>query len=570
MKGKLFKRLVSGALALLMLGTALPPDSDFSGLFGIGITASAEAFSGKCGDHALCEIEDYAFSGCFRLATINCLVADPSELTLGDLSGDFIFEPKKTTICYVPKGTLAAYEAKFASGAETDPNVTFAVKPPTLTIDDDITGGTVTASRAIAPKVEKSFTLDNRGNNTYIPSEQKITETVHAAKGDTVNISLKATGNLPDYYISSLGVEDEPAGGEPLATGKNASYTTDVTYEDEDKTILRYMIWGADDYDTDCYSQRVFLTVVINWTESSDYGVGKQVKPTATADEGYTFKKFIVQMSDETEIGLDENNCFAMPDNDVFVSAEFTPVTYSISYYNTTGAVNNNPTSKMNGTVTLYAQWKINTYTLTLPEGLTVVGDNPDTYDYGETVKFKINDGKVIIGDVKDGNTVIKPKDGVYSVKITKDTTITAVTADVIARVEPTCTEDGNILYYQGSDGNLYQDTKGTKITKTETVIPATGHKFGEWKTIAFNIKNGTATQKRKCSVCGKSESRTAEGAVQRFAGENRYTTAAIVSSKTFEKADTVVIAFGENYPDALAAVPDELLEKIAKECVSG
>lgn len=104
-------------------------------------------------------------------------------------------------------------------------------------------------------------------------------------------------------------------------------------------------------------------------------------------------------MSDETEIGLDENNCFAMPDNDVFVSAEFTPVTYSISYYNTTGAVNNNPTSKMNGTVTLYAQWKINTYTLTLPEGLTVVGDNPDTYDYGETVKFKINDGKVIIGE---------------------------------------------------------------------------------------------------------------------------------------------------------------------------
>ena len=69
-------------------------------------------------------------------------------------------------------------------------------------------------------------------------------------------------------------------------------------------------------------------------------------------------------------------------------------------------------------------------------------------------------------------------------------------------------------------------------------------------------MSKGTATQKRKCSVCGKSESRTAEGAVQRFAGENRYTTAAIVSSKTFEKADTVVIAFGENYPDALSVNP--------------
>ena len=34
MKGTLFKKLVAGALALLMVGTALPQGSDLTGIFG--------------------------------------------------------------------------------------------------------------------------------------------------------------------------------------------------------------------------------------------------------------------------------------------------------------------------------------------------------------------------------------------------------------------------------------------------------------------------------------------------------------------------------------------------------
>ena len=53
MKGTLFKKLVAGALALLMAGTALPAGSDFTGLFGGSvITASAEPYSGQCGENA--------------------------------------------------------------------------------------------------------------------------------------------------------------------------------------------------------------------------------------------------------------------------------------------------------------------------------------------------------------------------------------------------------------------------------------------------------------------------------------------------------------------------------------
>ena len=53
MKGTLFKKLVAGALALLMVGTSLPQGSDLTGIFGGSeITASAETVGGTCGENA--------------------------------------------------------------------------------------------------------------------------------------------------------------------------------------------------------------------------------------------------------------------------------------------------------------------------------------------------------------------------------------------------------------------------------------------------------------------------------------------------------------------------------------
>ena len=53
MKGTLFKKLVAGALALLMVGTALPQGIDLTGIFGGSeITASAETVGGTCGVNA--------------------------------------------------------------------------------------------------------------------------------------------------------------------------------------------------------------------------------------------------------------------------------------------------------------------------------------------------------------------------------------------------------------------------------------------------------------------------------------------------------------------------------------
>lgn len=39
----------------------------------------------------------------------------------------------------------------------------------------------------------------------------------------------------------------------------------------------------------------------------------------------------------------------------------------------------------------------------------------------------------------------------------------------------------------------------------------------------------------------------------ERIAGENRYKTSVEISKKTFQSAETVILASGENFPDALA-----------------
>ena len=60
---------------------------------------------------------------------------------------------------------------------------------------------------------------------------------------------------------------------------------------------------------------------------------------------------------------------------------------------------------------------------------------------------------------------------------------------------DATCTEDGNIAYFTcGSCHKIFADKDGTKeITADETVIKASGHAYGEWKS------NGNKTHTRVC-----------------------------------------------------------------------
>ncbi len=128
-----------------------------------------------------------------------------------------------------------------------------------------------------------------------------------------------------------------------------------------------------------------------------------------------------------------------------------------------------------------------------------------------------------------------------------------------VAAKPATCTANGNIAYWYCTRCQKYFSDKNGKneLFPERTILYATGHKFSGWTTTAFNVEKGTSTMTRKCTVCQASESKTVKDAVIRLAGADRYATAAEISGASFTgKSDTVILAYGLNYADALAGVP--------------
>lgn len=102
----------------------------------------------------------------------------------------------------------------------------------------------------------------------------------------------------------------------------------------------------------------------------------------------------------------------------------------------------------------------------------------------------------------------------------------------------------------------MFIDGTRVSVYKQTEVIPKLCHSFSEWKTTSVDKASGITTQTRTCSACKLTETRTIIGSATRLAGKNRFETAAKISEEGFKKADTVVLAYGFNYADALAGVP--------------
>ena len=67
--------------------------------------------------------------------------------------------------------------------------------------------------------------------------------------------------------------------------------------------------------------------------------------------------------------------------------------------------------------------------------------------------------------------------------------------------VSATCTTEGNIEYYTCSGcGKYFKDVNGkTEITQSQTVTPALGHLWGEWKVTKEQTGNKSGEKKRVC-----------------------------------------------------------------------
>ena len=78
----------------------------------------------------------------------------------------------------------------------------------------------------------------------------------------------------------------------------------------------------------------------------------------------------------------------------------------------------------------------------------------------------------------------------------------------------PTCTEDGNKVYWKCSDdscGKIFSDKDGiNQIFVDETVIPKTGHSWGEWETTVEPTETAEGEVSREClHGCGEKQTKT-------------------------------------------------------------
>ncbi len=251
-----------------------------------------------------------------------------------------------------------------------------------------------------------------------------------------------------------------------------------------------------------------------------------------------------------------------------------------------------------------------------IPDSVTTIGDYMNYYNTdSKTFKILCHDGTKILEYAKKNKIpyqiIDKSKEHIYTSAVTKKATCTTkgVRTYTCSLCGKTYTEEiaaighkwGKVTYTWSKDNKTCTATRvcqndkshkqtetvktTSKVTKAATCtskgtstytatfknkafssqkktvdIAAKAHKYSAWTTTSLNVSKGTSTQKRTCSVCKKVETKTVNGTVKRYAGSDRFATAALISNKNksgmYTTANTVILASGMTFNDALAAVP--------------
>ncbi len=362
------------------------------------------------------------------------------------------------------------------------------------------------------------------------------------ASKDSADVDDKITvRSEPDagYKLKSVTVRENDAAGTEIF--KKTIHDGNTSFEFDMPDCNIYI-----DAEFELITRTVFISGTEHGTVTADkqiIGAGSDnviVTLTVKSDTGYHLETITCSTyggEETSEVKLtkvdDTHYTFEMPSCDVRVTAEFEINTYTVTWKNADGTVLEKDENVEHGTVPSYdgktptkaadAQYTYKfsgwdktpasvtanvtytavfskttrEYSLTLPKNMSVVSGAADKYPYAATVRFKVNSGYVVIGDVKNGSTVIAESSGVYSVTIKADTTVTAITGTKVERVEPTCEKPGNLLYYKGSDGKLYGNTSGS-IVIIDAVIPAKGHSYGT-PSYTWSSDKKTCTAKAVC-----------------------------------------------------------------------
>ncbi|NMN01644.1 BspA family leucine-rich repeat surface protein [Bifidobacterium panos] len=235
-----------------------------------------------------------------------------------------------------------------------------------------------------------------------------------------------------------------------------------------------------------------------------------------------------------------------------------------------------NLTATANGTVTLYAQWTANSYTVKFNanSGSGSMANQRFTYDAAQNLRanaFK-RTGYTFAGwnTKADGKgTAYKDKQSVKNLTATANGTVTLfaqwkANADTNTNTKYTVKFNAN-----GGTGSManQQFTYNVAQNLTANAFKRSGYTFAGWNTRADgkgtaykdkqSVKNLTATANGTVTLYAqwtRSQSQS-QGRMVRLSGDTRYDTMSRIVSQAYTgTAKTVIVASGANYPDALSA----------------
>ena len=358
--------------------------------------------------------------------------------------------------------------------------------------------------------------------------------------------------------------------------GWATSANGDVVYTDKQsiknltaengKTVTLYAKWTQNDYTISKSAEHGTIKVKVNNAETNTAHYSDTVKVEVTPDTGYYVKS--VKYNNKSVTLQNNAGSFTMPAENVTVNAEMAKRNYDVSYdsgiqhgtvtadktnadYGEKVSVTVEPDTgysiknvTMNGTVltpvngtyefnmpageaVLKAEFTANDYTISLKPNVqngTLRADKL-TAKYGEKVTLTLTPDNnyilkyvVVVGE--KGADLTKVDDTHYSFNMpAEDVTVNCeyITFEKVEAVAPTCTEDGHIAYYLGSDGLFYADTNGTLvedinndriINQADIVVKATGHSYVVDSSVWAEVNDHYyVTVYAKCSVCGKVDS---------------------------------------------------------------
>jgi hypothetical protein len=258
---------------------------------------------------------------------------------------------------------------------------------------------------------------------------------------------------------------------------------------------------------------------------------GSAVKSKLVLENG---TKIINKNAENNKFAIDSGNGYGMQIDNSEITGFENVILYNGSSYGTEYIINGN--SKIDGIIKLKPNGA--STPIIFQEGATLTGNHPIILDISNAAVNKpyvftsgAGDNVFTIADSESGYSVRKNNNGEWEIY---DNVYTLVEAK-----EASCTEPGNIEYYEGSDNKIYTKSGDTytKTTLEAVTIPVKEHIFANIWSWTKTDDGYKAKVIHKCARCGEGQKINAVVSSAEVNGKIVYTANATVDGQ--ELTDT-------------------------------